>query len=246
MSPSRSILLLLLLALLFAAAAAAACSDARATPYRGNGVIKTEERSVAAFTGISLGGAATLHVHRGDKRLVRITTDENLLSHVHVEVEGGELQLGFDEDCSIRGVTKLEIDVTTPALDALELSGAVKATVDRFAGDRLRIENSGAVKLDAALDYKTLDLDLSGGGEIALKGTAGEVHIDGSGATRIAAAGLAAKSMQAEFSGAAQADLRASENLDIDVSGAGHVRYFGNPKLTKDVSGVATIERAGD
>lgn len=243
MSSSRSIIVFAPLLLL---SSLTACTSARATPLRGNGVIKTEERSVAAFIGVSFGGAATLRVRRGDKPLVRITTDENLLSRFETDVEGGVLTLGFDGERGIRGVTKLEVEVTTAALEHLELSGAVKATIDRFAGERLQIEGSGAVKLDAALDYKTLDLDLSGGGEVALKGSADEVHIDGSGATHIAAAGLAARSVAADFSGAADADLRASESLDIEVSGAGRVRYFGNPRVTKEVSGAATVERAGD
>lgn len=229
-------------------ATAAAVCFAHGTCVRGNGNIKTEERTVAQFTGVEIGGFGVLRVHHGDKPVVRITTDENLLPLIESNVHGGVLHLGIDDDDdrTIRGMTKLEIDVTTAALESLDLSGAVKASVDRFAGDRIQIENSGAVKLDAELQYKTIELDLSGGGEVALRGSASDVHIDGSGATRITASGLQARSIEADFSGAARADLRASESLDLDVSGAGHVRYWGNPRVTQDVSGAVKIERAGD
>lgn len=208
--------------------------------------VRTDEQQLPPFHGISAGGDIILRVHRGERPMVRITADACTIARFEPEVDDGVLELGFDGDWSWRRARRPEIDVTTAALDQLDLSGVVRASVDRFGGDDLDIDSSGAVSIDAALDYKTVDLDVSGGGEVTLKGSADTLRLDVSGAPRIAAAGFAARTIEADLSGAARAELRASCELHLDASGACHVRYFGNPHLVQDTSGAVRIERAGD
>src|SRR5204862_1839680 len=63
---------------------------------RGNRQIKTEERTIAAFTEIDAGGAFIIEWESGSPAL-RITTDENLLSYVESDVSGDTLRLRTHE-----------------------------------------------------------------------------------------------------------------------------------------------------
>jgi len=54
---------------------------------RGNGHIKTDERSVSSFANIDVRGAFTIEWQSGAPSL-RITTDENLLGYIDSNVSG--------------------------------------------------------------------------------------------------------------------------------------------------------------
>jgi hypothetical protein len=49
---------------------------------RGNGVIKTEERTVSPFKQVEASGAIKLMVSQGDFKPVRLEGDENILQYV--------------------------------------------------------------------------------------------------------------------------------------------------------------------
>jgi hypothetical protein len=40
--------------------------------------------------------------------------------------------------------------------------------------------------------------------------------------------------------------VRTSNSLDIHVSGAGNVRYFGAPRLTQQIGGIGSVTKGGD
>src|SRR5215471_17541894 len=67
-------------------------SGCRWVGVRGNGHIKTEDRTISAFTEIDAGGAFVIEWQSGPPAL-SITTDENLLSYIESEVSGDTLQL---------------------------------------------------------------------------------------------------------------------------------------------------------
>ena len=73
-------------------------------------------------------------------------------------------------------------------------------------------------------------------------GVAGSLISELSGASRVDANELRAKSVKVSISGAAKADLYASDSLDASVSGAGVVNCLGKPaKVTQKLSGVGRI-----
>lgn len=55
----------------------------------GNGQVQTENRAVAAFSRVAVGGSGTLRVHRGPCK-VEVTSDSNILGLITTEVSGGE------------------------------------------------------------------------------------------------------------------------------------------------------------
>jgi hypothetical protein len=36
------------------------------------------------------------------------------------------------------------------------------------------------------------------------------------------------------------------DTLDVEISGAGNVEYFGNPEVTRDISGAGKVTSRGD
>jgi Putative auto-transporter adhesin, head GIN domain len=230
----------------------------------GNGRAETEQRSVPAFTSISVGGSGTLRVHRGAQKL-ELTCDSNILPYITTTVSGGELSIGFKPFTSINNPTKMQFDVTLPELRGVNLSGSGDAHIDAFKGAEFSAAISGSGGMKAELDYKSVSLKLSGSGgfdatvkagrfDLAcsgsggtfIKGSADRADIALSGSAELEARGFATGDARIFASGSSRMEIRAAGSLDVALSGSGELRYWGNPSLSQRVSGSGRVYKAGD
>ena len=107
------------------------------------------------------------------------------------------------------------------------------------------IDCSGANNVSARnIDTDDFDVELSGAGSIHIAGNVERLNAEISGAGNINAKSLRAKRVIISVSGAASADVYASDYLDASVSGVGSIDYYGDPESTNtSVSGVGSISR---
>lgn len=69
-------------------------------------------------------------------RKVTVRGDDNLLEHVETKVSGGELEISQDEDIDPKaGIT---VDIRTPALNTVTVSGVGDLTARGIDGEALR------------------------------------------------------------------------------------------------------------
>jgi hypothetical protein len=73
---------------------------------RGNGNIKTDQRTISAFANLDAGGAFTIEWQNGTLAL-SITTDENLLPYIDNQVSGDTLRLHTRENICRRTESRL-------------------------------------------------------------------------------------------------------------------------------------------
>jgi hypothetical protein len=146
----------------------------------------------------------------------------------------------------VRNPTRLVVDIIMPRLERLELSGACAADIEPgFSGPRLELEVSGAGRIGARLEVKSLGLKLSGSGTMVLSGSAEDLAATIAGAGGIEGSDLRARRVRAELSGAGRLSIRAVDSLDLSASGACDVAYWGNPSLSQRISGPSRIRRLG-
>jgi hypothetical protein len=196
---------------------------------RGSGTPATEARELDSFETIDLGGAFDLvvHVDPAATQKVEVTADDNLLEKVETSVSGGELDIGFEEVSFIRPKTPIRVEVWVPSLLAIDASGAADIDVEGLHGERFTLE-------------------LSGASDSTLRGAVDRFEVEISGAGDLDARHLKAKTVTLELSGAGEAELFASESLDVEISGAGEVTYFGNPtSVSQEVSGAGSVKKGG-
>ena len=190
---------------------------------RGNGKIRDESRKVAEFRKIEAGGAFSIHVKVGPATSIKISAEENLLGYIRANVKGNTLVLDTRKNISPR--KQILIEITTPYLTDIEVSGANDIEVE-------------------GINETEFDVDLSGAGNIHLIGEVEKLRAELSGAGNINARELKAKEVLISVSGAASADVYATKYLDASVSGVGSIDYYGNPEKTRtNVSGVGSITR---
>ncbi len=222
------------------------CHHLFAKRIRGNGAIKTENRTVGTFTGVDVSGNIDVYVTQDSVASVKIEADENLLEYVQINANGGTLDIRAERGYNLKPSKSIKVYVSGPLFKRFEASGAC----DIYSQNRISnsegigIHLSGACDVTMEVNAPKVNADLSGAGTITLKGETKDLSIDGSGSTDMKCFDLMAENARIEISGAGDAQVYASMKLDVHVSGAGSVRYKGNATVSQEVSGAGSVKKA--
>ncbi len=187
---------------------------------RGNGHIKTDERTIGAFANIDASGSFQIEWKNGAPAL-SITTDENLFPYIDNHISGDTLHLDTHEH--IWPTHGIKVVISSPTRAGAKLSGAVKLTANQISGPKFALESTGAahVNLDGSID---------------------ELLADMTGASDLNAKDLQTKTAEISTTGAADAEIAVADTLKVAITGAGKVTYSGNPKtIEKHISGAGSI-----
>lgn len=209
------------IAIAFLAACALLTSGCRWVGVRGDGQIKTQERTIGAFADIDARGAFSIEWQSGPPSL-RITTDGNLLPYIESDVSGNTLHLTTHDQ--IWPTHDIKVVVSSPTRAGATLRGAVKLTAKELAGTKFALETRGASR-------------------VVLAGNIDELLADMAGASKLDAGDLQTRVAQISTAGAGNAEVAAAETLRVSIAGAGEVRYSGNPKVEKQISGAGSVRR---
>jgi hypothetical protein len=119
--------------------------------------------------------------------------------------------------------------------------------VSGFRDNPLRLEASGAAMAKVEVNVPRVDLDLSSASQVDLRGSANELQVEGSSASQLDALHLQTERATLELSSASQAQVRASNDLKVDLRGASSVSYAGNPSnIEKNLRGASSLEQVKD
>ncbi len=209
---------------------------------QGNGKVKQETRESAPFDKIDVSGAYKVIITPGNYSALTIEADENLLEHIKTYVKGGTLHVSSEK--SFGRYRELNLLVTIKDFKGIDASGASEIRSEgNLTGDKMEIDFSGAIEANLAIVTQELDGDFSGACEVTFRGSAREVRFETSGAVEIDAQELKSEKCRLDMSGAGEAVVYVTGELDIEVSGAAEVRYKGNPgNVKQDISGAASIK----
>lgn len=187
---------------------------------RGNGNIKTDERTVSAFANIDASGTFQIEWQNGTPA-VRGTTDENLFPYIDNHISGDTLHLDTREQ--IWPTREIKVVIFSPTRAGARISGAVRLTANQVVGPKFALEATGASR-------------------VTLEGSIGELLTDMTGASKLNASGLQAKTAEISTTGAADAEIVVADTLKVAITGAGKVIYSGNPKtIERHITGAGFI-----
>ena len=223
------------------------CRNVFGKRIRGDGNIRTEERSVNNFKNVTVSGAAKVMVSQGDKPAVKIEGDANLLQYIDVVQEGDRIRIKERSGFHLDPTSDLRIYVTAPIYNHIDVAGAcdIIGQTKITQTEDLSMDVSGAGDIKMELDAPRLRAEVSGGGSINLKGQAKDVDLQLTGAGDAHCYDLLSENTKVDITGAGSAQVYASVKLDATVSGAGDVSYKGNaPTVNQHVSGAGSVKKA--
>lgn len=210
---------------------------------KGDGNVVKQEREVSSFSGIDVGGAFKVFLTQGDKESLTIEADENLLDIITTDVRGSTLKIGTSED--IKDYDELNVYITFKMIDELDVSGACQlSSENKFKLDDLELDCSGASDVTLKMSAKNIELDCSGASQVDLYGMGESMNLDLSGASHMDASDFEVGICDADVSGASHGKIMVKSELSADVSGAGSLKYSGDPQIkSHDVSGAGSLKK---
>lgn len=179
---------------------------------------------VGSFTKIDAGSAFKITVRQGTTYSVTARAEEvELMEDLRITTQNDELSISFD-DVFKRHRGNIWIEITTPSLTALDLSGATITKVLNFKDLKdVKIELSGASKLAIDTKGETMNADISGASQLNLKGKVSNLIIEASGASRVNATAAKVINARVDASGASVIELGATNILTKKTSGASRI-----------------------
>lgn len=192
------------------------------------------------FDELEMGNAFYVHVTPGPSFEVSATGERNDLDDLNIFVQDGKLTARYNNSWKSR--RRMDIDITMPDLASVDFSGAVNATIGNFENlPSIEIDLSGASKCNFDGSGTTLKFDINGASELSVYGKMKFLDGEASGASQLNAFDLSAEESDLDISGASHANVWVTRLLDVKASGASSVRYRGNPKVEKEVSGGSSV-----
>lgn len=214
------------------------CSD-------GSGNVATKVLSLPSFTGIDFQIAGDVIITQGSTQEVSVSGNANVIKEIKTRVSDGVWDIDFGSECFDR--YELIVNITTPDIEKVFLSGAGNITINNFSNQSdlsLNISGSGTINIGEFSGCENLSINISGHGTIEGDSEFTElkkldIGISGSGDYN----GFPIRTDECDInlSGSGNCEVFVRERLDVNISGSGNVYYEGNPSLTMNISGSGRV-----
>jgi hypothetical protein len=213
----------------------------------GSGNIVEEDRPVSGFDHVVLNGMGDLIITQGTTESLTIEADDNILPVITTEVKSGVLVIGLKDGIRLVGTAKITYHLAVKELNGLEISGLGQANIASLRSTSLELGMSGSGKIQIDdLQADSLTANSSGLGAYILGGKVTTLTLNFSGAGFFDAKDLQTSTATLTINGTGTASVWVTDQLDVNISGGGFVRYYGDPEVTKTISGIGRVEKAGD
>lgn len=257
---------------------------AHAGKIKGNGNIVTKEIAVGSFNALQLKASIefnsssirdwvkgnekkfpALFYRQEQSRVVKVQMDENLFSHLSVEVSGECLTIRTKEH-EYLVPTYLKIEAGSKELKKIGITGSLDFILESpLSGGDLEITISGSgdvsmkkpvrkddVKLSISgsgdvgmhdLKCASFTTKITGSGDVSLKGTAQTAYYKITGSGDIDAYGFHVDQLECIVSGSGDIEAYAVKTLKAKSSGSGDISYRGPARVDKSSTGSGDIEK---
>lgn len=209
----------------------------------GSGTLKTEQRTVGAFSGFVVSDNIEVVLQKGPTD-VRIEADDNFLPYITTELRDSRVFLKVVDNKCLRGGTA-RVYLTIPELRSIstESSGAVKG-VATFAAESITIAAAGSGEVSVTgSTTKVLSVSMSGSGNVTLAGRATALTSQLTGSGSLYAYNLATSDAVITLTGSGSAEVNVSKTLDVKLTGSGNVTYSGDPVVKSVITGSGTVRK---
>jgi hypothetical protein len=211
---------------------------------------RVDQRVLSPFERISLRVSANMIVEQGKEHFIEITSNNQTLDKIIVEVIDRKLIIRFSwEDLFFRDFIPgtIDIKVVAPGINELSLlgSGNIIAVdpIETFSM-KLNVAGSGDIKL-SNLRCQLLEANISGSGDIIISSDSEtretKVNIAGSG--NFKAYQFKSEAGYVLIAGSGNCDLFITNYLDARILGSGNIAYLGEPQINSRISGSGKVYR---
>lgn len=218
---------------------------ALAQDVKGNGNVVRQERNTDSFSAIDISGVFHVYLTQGDTESVFVEADENLLDLIETINQGSKLVVRLKKGVEIKKAKRKDVHITLRNIDELEVSGVVHVeSTTPITAQQLELNIGGVSNTDLDLRCDYLDVRSNMVGSLTLRGSVKEADIENNGVGSLKAFDLQVDKLTLRNSGVGSAEVTAQEEISINASGIGSVRYKGDPIVKElESSGLGKVKK---
>lgn len=199
---------------------------------KGNGVVKTEKRTVKNFDKVFVSGSFDVVLTDGKEGQISIEGEENIIPYIETIVSGNFLRIKFKDNISVSYTKKLIVTVAFEDINEITLTGSGDVITEKtVSADDVKVNLTGSGNMKIKVKSQNFKSVLTGSGDIKILGETENYNcvVTGSGVTK--AYQLQSKNTKAIVSGSGDIKATATHKIKAVVSGSGDIRYRGNPEF---------------
>lgn len=201
----------------------------------------------------------TVMLKQTNKQEVSVEAVTEVYELTEIKVDNGVLMINVDrkpevanksiwakiDDIKVSGPT-MKLYVSIKNINELQVNGGGKILSENsIASDFLTLGVNGAGSMDVDIKGNTVKAEVSGSGNLTLRGYGTSLDAMGGGSGSLKAFDCPFEMGKVKMSGSGTAELNVSNNVEAYVFGSGSIKLKGNTKtVTKKVYGTGTIDRA--
>lgn len=205
-----------------------------------------ENRDVKNFHAISSSGSYTVNVKMGEDESLSIRGNAEDINKIETVVENGVLRIRTKRNFRSWNSTghQVTINITAKRLDGLMLSGSGILNLDGVMNSAsVDIQLSGSGEINAEVDTQNTAVALSGSGNVNLSGKTGSVNIAVSGSGDVKAKKLASETVNIKVAGSGNVYVAAQKDLNASIFGSGSIKYIGEPNVSVNKVGSGNVSK---
>ncbi|HOI88388.1 MAG TPA: head GIN domain-containing protein [Lentimicrobium sp.] len=202
-------------------------------------------RNPGSFSNLEVSGPIEIKLIQSNSENLVLNASTGFIDKVITAVKGNTLEIKLEPGVKMKNGEHIMVEVTFKSLNKIDISGAVKVVApEAVKFEKIELEGSGASSYEMTLSASMLKIELSGASSAQLRGTAPRMEVELSGASLLDAEKLTSSICFIDCSGACNARVNASDELNVEASGASNVLYSGNPaRINKDLSGASKMNK---
>lgn len=229
----------------------------------GNGQYITEEREASEISKIVNTTPIDVVYRKADSVSVTISAESNYMRHIVTQFSGEKLEIRTDPentcfDYRVRPV----ILITSPLVDAIDLTGSGSMEADTLSGTYVTVRNTGSGDLvaeyagagnievvvtgsgDATVEMaecNEADLTVTGSGRLEMAGEAGSAVMRITGSGDIRSLDLVVNTANESITGSGDIYTHVLDDLTAVISGSGNIYLRGNPAVNQTITGSGRV-----
>ena len=190
--------------------------------------------SVTEFDAIKSAGSTKVILTQGSEFSVEAEGEQERLDKLDIHVQNGTLHIGQKKQKGNWSNNNWK-----------NYKGSLKVYVTFQNIEELTLSGSGEIECDNKMTFDDLEVNLSGSGNIKLKGTVNNLDVSVTGSGDIEAFGLEAETVEARVTGSGDIEVAVERKLEARVTGSGDIEYDAigeNLNINSKVTGSGDVD----
>ncbi len=211
-----------------------------------SGEIVNQTKQVESYNAVSNNSSANIELDSSvAANEILITGDKTLVDNLEIENNDGQINISNKKSISYKSnKSPLIIKMNNPNLQKVVIAGAGSVATNNITLTKdIEFHISGAGEINVKLFNNITNVFVTGAGDVRLRGISNEIKASMSGAGNLNAEALTNKLANIEITGAGNAKVNASDEINVRISGVGNLDYknYDKLKIVKKISGVGSI-----